>query len=56
MRLPPRNNIAAARRYYRRRGDLDPEDVEILLMLQDDSAALLEVMEAERWRVKPGSV
>ena len=56
MKLPPRNDIAAARRYYERRGALDPEDVEMLLMLQDEPQALLDVMEAERWRVKPGTV
>jgi Ser/Thr protein kinase RdoA (MazF antagonist) len=50
----PRNDIDAARAYYREHKPLDPEEVEMLLMLQDKPTTLLAVMKRERWQAKPG--
>jgi hypothetical protein len=39
----PRNDLAAAERYYEERGRLHPDEVEILAMLQDDPEEFFEL-------------
>lgn len=46
----PRNDVAAARRYYRAHGErIDPDAMHMLLMLQDDPTELERV--SKRWTV-----
>jgi hypothetical protein len=48
----PRNDIAAARRYYESRGEVSPDALSILYQLQDDSTELRRVVQAEGWKVR----
>lgn len=46
----PRNDVAAARRYYEAHGKrIDPDGMHMLLMLQDDPTELERV--SKRWNV-----
>lgn len=48
--LVPRNDIDAARRFWRaRRRQLTSDEARVLARLQDDSAELLEIMQREGW-------
>lgn len=48
--LVPRNDIAAARRFWRsRRGPLNSDEARVLARLQDDPSELLAVMQREGW-------
>jgi hypothetical protein len=44
----PRNDVVAAVRYYEQRGEIHPDEMEFLLMLQDDARELRRA--ARRWR------
>ena len=45
----PRNDLAAAREFYQRRGHITSDEAESLVMLQDDPTKLLEIMAT--WKV-----
>lgn len=46
----PRNDVAAARRFWRsRRGPLTTDESRVLARLQDDPTELLEIMAREGW-------
>lgn len=45
----PRNDIDAARQFWRSRGKLTADEARVLARLQDDPAELLAVMQREGW-------
>lgn len=47
----PRNDLAAVTAFYESRGQVTPEELHILYMLQDDDAELRRLVKSKKWNV-----